>query len=130
MRLDVQRNEHQPLASLLRSEGAGLIPAKKLGVRQNQRAALPVYLCNASSAIVVEAPGTREAEPVNVKAERGLNVGHVQDGTSKPVCHRLCVLEQDNLASQSIAYGCQLLRTTVGTAVRLWSPEPTKTVSD
>ena len=39
------------------------------------------------------APGAREAEPVNVKAERGLNVGHVQDGTREPVCHKLGILE-------------------------------------
>ena len=46
-------------------------------VGENKRAALPIDLCDARSAILVVTPGAREAEPVNVKAELGLNVGHV-----------------------------------------------------
>src|SRR5437870_13344926 len=52
----------RPLANLLRPR-----------VGQDKRAALPVDLCNARSAFLLVAPGAREAEPVNVKAERGLN---------------------------------------------------------
>jgi hypothetical protein len=54
--LDVQGNEHQPLANLLRPR-----------VGQDKRAALPVDLCDMRSAVLVVAPGAREAEPVNVK---------------------------------------------------------------
>src|SRR6204780_5896744 len=64
--LGVHGNEHQPFANLLRP-----------GVGQDQRAALPVHLCNMRSAILVVAPGAREAEPVNIKAQRGLHVGYV-----------------------------------------------------
>jgi hypothetical protein len=46
-------------------------------VGQDKSAALPVDLCNVRSAILLVAPWDREAELVNVKAERGLNVGHV-----------------------------------------------------
>src|SRR2546427_8900591 len=77
--LDVQGNDHQPLANLLRPR-----------VGQDKRAALPIDL---SDAVLVVAPGTREAEAVNVKTERGLNVCHVQDGTREPVCHRLFLVE-------------------------------------
>jgi len=69
MRLDVQRNEHQALAYLLRPEGSGTIPAKKLRVGQDQSATLAVNLGYARSAVVVVAPRTREAESVKVKAE-------------------------------------------------------------
>src|SRR5665811_1126458 len=55
-RLDVQRNEHQPLANLLGPP-----------VGQDKRTVLPVDLCDVHSAALIEAPGTREAEPVNVK---------------------------------------------------------------
>src|SRR5215469_2365206 len=65
LRLDVQGNKHHPLANLLRPR-----------VGQDKRAALPIDLWDARSAVLVVAPGAREAEPVNVKAERGLNVGH------------------------------------------------------
>src|SRR5882762_1171056 len=65
-RLDVQGNEHQPLANLLRPR-----------VGQDKRAALPVDLCDMRPAVLVVAPGAREAEPINVKAERGLNIRHV-----------------------------------------------------
>src|ERR1039458_8637411 len=82
LRLEVQGNEHQPLANLLRPR-----------VGQDKRAALPVDLCDMRSAVLVVARGAREAEPVNVKAERGLNVRHVQDGAREPVCHRLYILE-------------------------------------
>src|SRR5690242_7929287 len=61
LRLDVQGNEHQPLANLLRPR-----------VSQDKRAALPVDLCDMRSAVLVVTPGAREAEPVNVKAKRGL----------------------------------------------------------
>jgi hypothetical protein len=64
--LDVQGNEHQPLANLLRPR-----------VGQDKRAALPVDLCDMRSAVLVVAPGAREAEPVNVKEERGLNIRYV-----------------------------------------------------
>ena len=40
-------------------------------VGEDKRAALPVDLCDMRSAVLVVAPGAREAEPVNVKAERG-----------------------------------------------------------
>src|SRR5579864_790596 len=57
--LDVQRNEHQPLADLLRPPFS-----------QDERAALSIHLCDIRSTVLVfVAPGTREAEPVNVKAE-------------------------------------------------------------
>src|SRR2546429_6832560 len=82
LRLDVQRNEHQTLANLLGPR-----------VGQDKRAALPVDLCDMRSAVLVVAPGAREAEPLNVKAERGLNVGYVPDGAREPVCHTLCTLE-------------------------------------
>src|SRR5271168_1115176 len=59
-RLDVQGNEHQPVADLVWP-----------GVGQDQRAALPINLCHARSAVLVVAPGAGEAEPINVKAERG-----------------------------------------------------------
>src|SRR5271165_2656512 len=62
-RLDVHGDEHQPLANLLRPR-----------VGQDERAALPVDLCDIRYAVLVVAPGAREAEPVNVKAERSLNV--------------------------------------------------------
>src|SRR6266699_1550694 len=62
-RLDVQGNEHQPLANLLRP---------RLG--QDERAALPVDLGDVRSAVLVEAPGTSEAKPVHVKEERCLNI--------------------------------------------------------
>src|ERR1700682_3890704 len=65
-RLDVQGNEHQPLANLLRPR-----------VGQDKRAALPADLCDMRSAVLVVAPGAREAEPVNVKEERGLNIRYV-----------------------------------------------------
>src|SRR5271170_4102010 len=65
-RLYVQGNEHQRLANLLRPR-----------VDQDKRAALPLDLCNVRSAALLVAPGARETEPVNVKAERGLNVRHV-----------------------------------------------------
>src|ERR1700723_3424566 len=58
LRLDVQRNEHQPLANFLRPR-----------VGQDKRAALPVDLGDIRSAILVVAPGVREAEPVNVKTK-------------------------------------------------------------
>src|ERR1035438_2311879 len=61
LRLDVQRNEDQPLANLLWPR-----------VGQDKCAALPVDLCDVRSAVFVVAPGAREAEPVNVKAKRGL----------------------------------------------------------
>jgi hypothetical protein len=51
---------------------------------------LPIDL---SDAILVIAPGTRKAEAVNVKTERGLNVCHVQDGTREPIRHRLFLVE-------------------------------------
>src|SRR5258708_7863866 len=63
LRLGVQGNEHQPLANLLRPR-----------VVQAKRAALPGDLCDMRSAVLVLAPGAREAEPVNVKAKRGLDV--------------------------------------------------------
>src|SRR5579871_3917541 len=76
--LDVQRNENQPVADLLWPRFS-----------QDKRAALSIHLCDIRSAVLVFVPpGTREAEPLNVKAERGLNVGHVQDGAREPVCHR------------------------------------------
>src|ERR1700730_14668492 len=53
LRLDVQRNEHQPLANLLRPR-----------VGQDKRAALSVDLGDTRSAVLVVAPGTREAKPV------------------------------------------------------------------
>src|SRR6266436_8785411 len=56
--LDVHGNEHQPLSNLLRPS-----------VGQDKRAALPLDLCNACSAVLLVAPGARETEPVNVKAE-------------------------------------------------------------
>ena len=65
-RLDVQGNEHQPLANFLRP-----------GVGQDQCATLPVNLCDVRSAVLVVAPRAREAEPVDVKAERGLNIRYV-----------------------------------------------------
>src|ERR1700730_17925697 len=68
-RLDVQGNEHQPLANLLRPR-----------VGQDKRAALPVDLGDVHLAVVVEAPGARETEPVNVKAERGLKLRYVEGG--------------------------------------------------
>src|ERR1700689_1291152 len=64
--LGVHGNEHQSLANFPRP-----------GVGQDQRAALPVHLRNMRSAILVVAPGAGEAEPVNVKAQRGLHVGYV-----------------------------------------------------
>src|SRR6185437_9709083 len=83
--LDVQGDEHQPFADLL-----GPLAA------ENERAALPVNLGDKRLAVLVEAPGAREAEPVHVKTERGLNVRNVQDGASEPVCHRLYLLDSDN----------------------------------
>src|SRR5271155_4225841 len=56
LRLDVQGNEHQPLANLLRPR-----------VGQDKRAALPLDLRDVRSAVLVVAPGAREAKPVNVK---------------------------------------------------------------
>src|ERR1700733_11181298 len=75
-RLDVQGNEHQPVANLLRPR-----------VGQDKRAALPLDLCDVRPAVLVVAPGAHEAKLVNVKAERYLNIGHVQDGAREPVCH-------------------------------------------
>src|SRR5271163_2816966 len=63
LRLDVQGNEHHPLANLLWPR-----------VGQDKRAALPVDLCDMRSAVLVVAPGAREAQPVDVKAERSLNI--------------------------------------------------------
>src|SRR5467141_4105433 len=65
-RLDVQGNEDQPLANLLRPR-----------VGQDKRAALPLDLCDIRSAVLVVTPGTRETKPVNVKEERGLNIRYV-----------------------------------------------------
>ncbi len=78
-RLDVQGNEHQPLANLLRPR-----------VRQDKCATLPIDLCDVRSAVFFVAPGAGEAQTVNVEAEGGLNIGHVQDGPCEPVCHKLC----------------------------------------
>jgi hypothetical protein len=40
-------------------------------------AALPVHLRDMRFAVLVIPPGDGEAEPVDVKAERGLNIRHV-----------------------------------------------------
>src|SRR5271154_6119441 len=63
LRLGVQGNEHQPLADLLRPR-----------VGKDKRASLPLDLRDVHSAVLVVAPGACEAEPVNVKVERGRNV--------------------------------------------------------
>src|SRR5580658_2721814 len=76
MGLDTQGNEHQPLANFLWPFFS-----------QDERAALSIHLCDIRSAVlVVVAPRARKAEPVNVKSERGFNVGHMEDGAREPVC--------------------------------------------
>jgi len=40
-------------------------------------AALPVHLGYECLAVLIEAPGAREAEPINIKAKGSLNVGYV-----------------------------------------------------
>jgi hypothetical protein len=62
--LDVHGNEQQPL--LLRPL-----------VGQDKGAALPLRLRDARPAVLLLAPGAREAEPFHLKAERGLNIRHV-----------------------------------------------------
>src|SRR5258706_10824481 len=79
-RLDVQGNEHQRLSNLL-----GPLAGK------DERAALALHLGDERLSVPLELPGAREAEPVNVKAERSLNIRYVQDGACKPVCHRLTI---------------------------------------
>src|SRR6516164_7913822 len=60
---DVQGNEHQPLANLLRPR-----------VGQDKSAPLPIHL---RDAVLIEAPGASEAKPIKVKAERGLKIRNV-----------------------------------------------------
>src|SRR5579859_1941406 len=88
--LHVQGNDHHALADLLR-------PC----FGQDQGAALPIDLCDISLAVLVEAPGNGEAELLHIKAQRRLNITHVQDGAREPLCHTLCLLRaipssQDN----------------------------------
>src|SRR5262249_48616674 len=87
VRLDVEGNEHQRLANVLRPEGAGTITAKKLRIGQDQRAAMPINLRHARSAVLVEAPRACEAKPFHVEPERSLNVAYVQHRAREPVCH-------------------------------------------
>src|SRR6185437_795438 len=79
---------HQSLADLLRLH-ARVIRC----VGKNQRAALTVNLRGARFSLLVIAPGAGETEAFNVKAQRGLNIGDVQDGTREPVGHRICSFE-------------------------------------
>jgi hypothetical protein len=78
LRLDVQGDEHQPFADLL-----GPLAA------EDERAAPPVHLGDERLAVLLEAPGAREAEPVHVEAERGLNVRILLRGRSAPGCQRV-----------------------------------------
>src|SRR2546426_976582 len=76
LRLDVQRNEHQALADLLRplvGEDEGAVTAVDLG--------------DARPTILLKAPWDREAEPVHVEAERGLDARDVKHGAGKPLGH-------------------------------------------
>src|SRR5437899_3771871 len=78
LRLDVQGDEHQPSAELL-----GPLAGK------DERAALPLHLGDERLAVLLEAPGAREAETVHVEADRCVDIGHVEDGAGEPVGHRL-----------------------------------------
>src|SRR5258708_5160671 len=78
LRLDVQGDEHQPFADLL-----GPLAGK------DERAALPLHLGDERLAVLLEAPGAREAETVHVEADRCVDIGYVEDGAGEPVGHRL-----------------------------------------
>jgi hypothetical protein len=58
LRLDVQGDEHQPFADPLGPSDA-----------EDERAAPPIHLGDERLAVLLEAPGAREAEPGHVKAE-------------------------------------------------------------
>src|SRR5207249_5883233 len=76
LRLDVQGNEHQTLADLFRplvGEDEGAAPAVDLG--------------DARPAILLVTPGDREAEPVHIEAERGLDARDVKHGAGEPLGH-------------------------------------------
>src|SRR5579871_40288 len=90
MRLDVEGNEHQSFADLLRPM-----------VGNDKGAALPLRLRYTRSPVFLIAPGTREAEPVHIKAERCLNVAYVQDWAGEPVCHSEISSMDDNFISDS-----------------------------
>jgi hypothetical protein len=70
------REKHQTFADLLRPL-----------VGEDERAALAVNLSNEHSAVVLEAPRHREAESVDIKAERGLNARDVKHRAGEPLGH-------------------------------------------
>jgi hypothetical protein len=69
------------------------------------------------SAVLVVAPRAREAEPVHVKQERGLNIGYVQDGACEPIGnrHRLDILKL-KITSYSISFKKNKAEHSVGIA--------------
>jgi hypothetical protein len=74
--LDVQGNEHQPPAGLLRP---------LLG--EDEGRTLAVDFGDPHTAISLDAPRDREAEPVHIEAERGLDVRDVKHGAGEPLSH-------------------------------------------
>src|SRR5580658_1278691 len=92
-RFDVQGNEYQPFANLLRPLAG-----------EDDRASLTFDLGDEDFAVLVVAPGVGEAELVQIKTERGHNVGHVEDGAREPLCHRRVSLNEEYLRWNSFRY--------------------------
>src|SRR3954468_15029935 len=76
LRLDIQGNEHQTLADLF-------WPL----VREYEGAAPAIHLSDEHPTGFLEAPRHREAEPVDIEAERVLDARDVKHGPGEPVGH-------------------------------------------
>ena len=80
-RVDVRGNEYQPLADLLRPL-----------IGEDQRGALAINLGDVGTAIPLDAPRNREAEPLHIEAERFIDVRDVKHGAGEPIGHAVELL--------------------------------------